>query len=235
MASELVAFHPRMAAIVATKLAAAGKPKGAACIGLHVRRGDSCGDAYAYWPKTKTRSYPSLAAYVSATVTLAVATGTQCAAAAVSSTRLSDDETAAAALPAAAAAANLTLSMQQINRTQFASTRRVEQRPELVNKQVILEAHTDIVGLASCDALVGPMHSSLDMLVYELIVGRLGYPPPFISMDSPWCERFNMFCPDFIRWGNGSEWHTVHRSARQKSKNRKTTREAQKLAVAPRL
>jgi hypothetical protein len=42
----------------------------------------------------------------------------------------------------------------------------------------------------------------MDQLALELAAARLGRPPPFISMDDPYCSddaaNANNFCPDYV-------------------------------------
>jgi hypothetical protein len=91
----------------------------------------------------------------------------------------------------------------------------IEERGDLDRAVAAREVYADVLGLARCDAIVGPFHSTMDLLVFELQTARLGCvrfysrargkttrrrPPPFISMDDPWCSddpaNANNFCPD---------------------------------------
>ena len=108
---------------------------------------------------------------------------------------------------------DLRVTLLPINRTKYGEgnangERRhadlIETRPQADFDHAVSarEVYADIVGLARCDALVGPFHSTMDLLVFELITARLGRAPPFVSMDDPWCSddpaNANNFCPDYV-------------------------------------
>jgi hypothetical protein len=51
---------------------------------------------------------------------------------------------------------------------------------------VALDYITDITLLAHCDVLVGAFSSNMDRLAFELMAARVGYVPPFYSLDTPY-------------------------------------------------
>lgn len=54
-------------------------------------------------------------------------------------------------------------------------------------KDVTESALVDLLLLAEGDLFVGTFASHLSRLAYELMVARLGYFPPYSSVDYPWC------------------------------------------------
>ena len=51
---------------------------------------------------------------------------------------------------------------------------------------------TDVLLMAECDGMVGKFTSSIDRLVYPLMVQRAGRPVPYYSLDTPWSDEAPM-------------------------------------------
>ena len=48
----------------------------------------------------------------------------------------------------------------------------------------------DVLFLSQADGFIGKMTSNLDRTVLQLMAGRDGCLPPYISLDAPWCDPF---------------------------------------------
>ena len=160
----------------------AKSPAAPRCVAVHVRHGDSCGRASGYAKLGKhayarRRSCPPLRDYLGAAAHLAAATGFRDLFVATD-----DVEVAETVVPLAA---NLGLSARllPINRTKYGEGNAqganrhadlIEERGDLDRAVAAREVYADVLGLARCDAIVGPFHSTMDLLVFELQTARLG-------------------------------------------------------------
>jgi len=194
-------------------LARTGHPRAPDCIGVHVRHGDSCGRASGYaklgrHAYVRRRTCPSLRDYLGAADQLRRSTGFK------DIFLATDDVEVAATAGAEAANMGFALVVLDGNRTKYGPGNAAgdrDRRAEFVIEErradefdhalAAREVYADVAGLAACDALVGPLHSTMDLLVLELVTARLGRPPPFVSMDDPYCAddpaNANNFCPDY--------------------------------------
>ena len=70
-----------------------------------------------------------------------------------------------------------------------------EQFLDVLDKhEVMLETLGDIFLLSECDFLVTHQASALSRIVLSLTSVRLGYIPPYMSLDGPWCYHWRMCC-----------------------------------------
>ena len=86
---------------------------------------------------------------------------------------------------------------QEMRRDSFKSGRKIEDRfdnAELNPHELMITTLTDIHLLAECDFLITHQASSLSRLSLQLATLRLGYVPPYVSMDGPWCFHWRMCC-----------------------------------------
>ena len=98
-----------------------------------------------------------------------------------------DDQEVAAA---AAQADDLEMMHLPLDRAVFDADWFLEFRSQLglVDPQVVTEsALLDLLLLSEGTYFVGTFASHLSRLAYELMVARLGYFPPYSSVDYPWC------------------------------------------------
>lgn len=90
-----------------------------------------------------------------------------------------------------------TFIFQKMQRNVLKSGIKIENRfekLELNPHDLMISTLTDIFLLAECDFLVTHQASSLSRLSLHLATMRLGYVPPFISLDGPWCFHWRMCC-----------------------------------------
>jgi len=170
------------------------------CVAVHVRHGDSCGRASGYIKKFdarnrnvgQRRTCPPLSDYLAQVAKLARRYGFSAVYAAT------DDAQVAATIKNDAKHYGLEVELLAMDRSKYDAKRMIQHRnlSEFDHAQAAREVYYDVSALSQCDAFVGPMHSTMDSLVLELVTARLGFVPPFISMDDPWCGPENNFCPD---------------------------------------
>ena len=86
---------------------------------------------------------------------------------------------------------------QNFNRDKYNTNRKIEnqfQQNVLDKHEVMLETLGDIFLLSECDFLVTHQASALSRIVLSLTSVRLGYIPPYVSLDGPWCYHWRMCC-----------------------------------------
>jgi hypothetical protein len=156
-------------------------------IGVHVRHGDACMHASISrfrpkcvdWAAYLERIYDMSARYGVRKVFLAT----------------DDDEVAASA----ARISDLDIMHLSLDRSIFDADWFLEFRSELglVDSQLVTEsALLDLLFLSEASYFVGTFASHLSRLAFELMVARLGYFPPYASVDYPWC--FHMMHKDLV-------------------------------------
>jgi hypothetical protein len=72
----------------------------------------------------------------------------------------------------------------------FLEFRTQGQSSAIKSQDVTGSALLDLMLLSDCDYFIGSFASHLSRLAYELIVARLGFHPPYSSVDYPWCFGF---------------------------------------------
>jgi len=85
---------------------------------------------------------------------------------------------------------------QKMNRELMNSSQKIENRfgKELDSHKIMVSTLVDIFLLSACDFLVTHQASALSRISLHLATVRLGYVPPYVSMDGPWCYHWRMCC-----------------------------------------
>ena len=169
-------------------LSSAGWPEQAQAIGVHVRRGDACVDKR---NNRKCFSWPDYAAHVKELVrdygfnAVFVATD--------------DAETATAALADAdLKQLGVTVAIVNADRSFYGKVTKGERIEHRLAKgqgdtlKLGWDASVDLELLAQCQAFVGTFSSTLGRAAFMLQVARLGYVPPFASLDIAWCSAYHV-------------------------------------------
>ena len=161
-----------------TSVPAAITPSRPLCIGLHVRRGDSCSLGSRFCPRNFTATYFEAAARVRAKY-------------GINRLVLATDDASAAAMCAAGVLGFECRSMH-MDRTRFDARESIERRVVhrasglLSGSAVALDALADVEMLSECDAHVLVLRSAVSRLALALSVGRKGRHSPLISLQWPW-------------------------------------------------
>uniref|UniRef100_A0A7S0N6K9 Alpha-(1,6)-fucosyltransferase N- and catalytic domain-containing protein n=1 Tax=Pyramimonas obovata TaxID=1411642 RepID=A0A7S0N6K9_9CHLO len=155
-------------------------------IGVHVRHGDSCHTT------TRKGTCVGLAHYLPHIQALAEKYNT-------TRVYLATDD--AAVVREAAANSDFQFLVAPANRNVLQSATQIEYRAELwdgtsdTGHGIALSALQDTLLLAEADYLVAHLRSNLSRMALELSAAAKQRPPPFISMDGPWCPHWRM-CED---------------------------------------
>ena len=87
--------------------------------------------------------------------------------------------------------------LKDTRRAIYESKTKIESRiqnHEIDSHKILLETLTDMFLLSECDYFVTHQASALSRLSLSLASTRLGFLPPYISMDGPWCYHWRMCC-----------------------------------------
>ena len=87
--------------------------------------------------------------------------------------------------------------LKELNRSKYDSGTKIESRMqnhEIDSHTIMLEMLSDMYLLSECDYFVTHQASAMSRLSLSLASTRLGYLPPYISMDGPWCYHWRMCC-----------------------------------------
>ena len=90
-----------------------------------------------------------------------------------------------------------TFIFQHIERNILQSRIKIESRlekRELDPHELMVATLIDIFLLSECDYMITHQTSSLSRIALQLATVRLGYVPPYVSMDGPWCYHWRMCC-----------------------------------------
>ena len=148
------------------------------CIGMHVRRGDSCALGSRFCPANRTRAYFEAAAALRAKygLTRLVLATDDAAAASLCRARVLGFECATMAMDRARFASHTSIERRVVHHT----------RGGLSGSAVALDALADVEMLSECEAHVLVLRSAVSRLAYALSVARKGRHAPLISLQWPW-------------------------------------------------
>ena len=152
----------------------------APCIAMHVRHGDACG--------TKWRKCSELDVYMRHAEVLRSKYGLS------TIYLMTDDPKIASRESLARYRKTFRIVTQPLDRSMFEGKGKktwVEKKLDSLGSSLLHSVLKDVHAARQCDALIGGFGGQLSKIVLGLITARKGAVPPYVTVDDPYCRKFN--------------------------------------------